>query len=260
MKRKQKNKKSQITIFIIIGLILIVAIALVFILIKNTQINNAIKNNPQAQIKKCIFDSLEKHEKTILDSNGYLNKTENYILFSLNRPKEKVPYLCKTSQFYTPCVNQEPMFIELIRKELTLLVRPDLEKCFGDIIKDNENAGYIVKTGNLSIQLTFTKDKINVDVQKEITLAKETQSTTYKNFNGEMLSPLYNLVDTARNIVNFESSLCEFNNVNWMRYHTDISINKFVTSDQSKVYTLSDRLSGKKLSFAVKTCVLPAGV
>ena len=32
------------------------------------------------------------------------------------------------------------------------------------------------------------------------------------------------------------------------------------SNDGSKIYTLADKISGKKLNFAVKTCIMPAGI
>lgn len=40
----------------------------------------------------------------------------------------------------------------------------------------------------------------------------------------------------------------------------DIKIDRFVTGDQTKIYTITDKLTNKKFSFAIKTCVLPAGI
>ena len=39
-----------------------------------------------------------------------------------------------------------------------------------------------------------------------------------------------------------------------------LKISRFITGDQVKIYTLTDRETNKNMSFAVRTCVLPAGI
>jgi hypothetical protein len=54
--------------------------------------------------------------------------------------------------------------------------------------------------------------------------------------------------------------MCEFDNINWMKNYANIRVDRFVTSDQTKVYTILDKTREQEISFAVKTCVLPAGI
>jgi hypothetical protein len=68
------------------------------------------------------------------------------------------------------------------------------------------------------------------------------------------------LIDTARSIVNYESETCEFNALNWEKNFPSVGIKRFITSEQTKVYTLTDKITKKEINFAVKTCVLPAGI
>lgn len=260
MVRKIKNNKSQITIFVIIALIIVVVVALIFVLVKKPNITITSTENPQGYIENCLKNSLEKAETQILEGNGYLNITDNYILMSINKPKEKVPYLCKSSEFYKPCINQEPMLIGLIKQEFEKQVKPEAEACFSTLVKELKKKGNTVNEGNMDIQINLYENSIAAEVNKKISVQKDAETRSYEIFVGEINSPIYRLTDTARNIINFESTLCEFNMISWMKVYKDIFISKFVTSDQSKVYTLTDKSSGKKLSFALKTCILPAGI
>jgi hypothetical protein len=260
MIKLNKSKRGQLTIFIIIGLIIVVVIALMFVLIRKPGINIQAEQNPQAFIEKCISESLTRNEEIILNGNGYINVTDNYILYSLNKPGEKVPYLCKSSQFYMPCINQEPMFVEFIRREIQNLTEKDAVICFKTLIDTMEKSRYQISQENLSLEISFEGKEIVANMDKKITATKNEQTKIYEKFKAKIQSPIYRLIDTARTIVNYEAAVCEFNNINWMKYYQDISIKKFSTGDNTKIYTLTDRDSNKKLNFAVKTCILPAGI
>jgi hypothetical protein len=252
-----KSKNSQITILVIIALIIIVSIVLAVTLVKkpNTQIGAF--ENPSAYIENCIKQSLEKNTESLVSNNGYKNITDNYLVYL----GQKVPFMCKADRFYYPCVNQEPLFIEKIRKQLEEDTKKNVENCFGNLTKSFEKKGYdVVLSGNSSYSLKFRGDALYIEITKKITLKKGDESKIYDKFYGSIISPLYRLVNTERHIVNFESSVCNFDYITWEKYYRDILITKFVTGDNNKVYTLKDVKSGKTMSFAVRSCALPAGL
>jgi hypothetical protein len=260
----KKSSRSQITIFIIIGLIIIVAIALLFVLVRKPSESINYAQNPQAYIQKCVGDSISATEKKIIDGNGYFNMSSNYLLYSGNKPQEKVPYLCMASQFYIPCINQEPMLLEVVRKEIENEVQKSASRCFSDLLNILKKAGYDTKieadNPNYTRVVDFANDAITADFIKKITATKNTQTQTYEKFSIEVKSPLFRILDTERNIINYESTLCEFNTLNWMATYRDLKIDRFTTGDNSKIYTITDKETGKRMSFAVRTCVLPAGI
>lgn len=256
-----KSKKSQLTILVITALIIVVSIALVATLIKN-KIRGDIdaSENPQAYISNCVQKYLGEAESKILDGNGYLELNNNYALYNLNKPNEKIPYLCKASQFYMPCINQEPMLMEKVRKDMETLTQKNVQDCFNKLIIEMEKSGNILQQDNLNYSIVLIENYIIAKMNKKIVIKKGEQQQIFEKFEAKLQSQLYNLVNTARQIVNYESELCEFNDVNWMMNFKDISINKFTTSDQTKIYNLKDRMTEKKFTFAIKTCVMPAGI
>ena len=256
-----RSKKSQLTILIIAALIIVVGIALVATLLKN-KISGGIdaSENPQGYISDCVQQDLQTAETKILDANGYLELNNNYALYNLNRPNEKVPYLCKASQFYMPCINQEPMLIEKVKKDFQSLTQKNVEECFSKLIAEMEKNGNVLQEGTLNYSIFLMENYIIAKMNKKMIIKKDEAQQVFENFEAKLQSPLYNLINIARQIANYESELCEFNDVNWMMNFKDISIEKFVTSDQTKIYNLKDRATEKKLTFAVKSCVMPAGI
>ena len=258
---KRTQKKAQVTIFVIMAILIVVAIALSFSFYKSFKSNSRIEN-PQEYIEQCIKDSLEKAEEQVLENNGYFNGIEdNYILYQ----GEKVPYLCKASEFYQPCVNQEPNLEGLIKKDLKVYIKEQVKPCFESLKKEFEKKAYSFEIYNGELQeqdidISFIKTSIKVSLSKKILIKKQESSQTIEIFRAEIQSPLYDLLDTARNIVNYESQYCEFDSLNWMRVYSSIKIREFRAGDQTKVYLLENENTNKKLNFAVKTCVLPAGL
>ncbi|MEK6885789.1 MAG: hypothetical protein AABX17_02380 [Nanoarchaeota archaeon] len=256
-----KSKRSQLTILIILALIIVVVLALIIGFVK-TRTSGTINFNeqPQAYLEKCVRDALQKNEETILAANGYLNLTDNYILYSGNFDSEKVPYLCKVSLFYNPCINQEPMLLEKIRREIEELTQSNINSCFSELSGLLRKSGAEITEGAMSFKINFMGDYISADITKKFSIKKGESTQVFEKFAGRIKSPLYSLIDTARTIVNYESTVCEFDALNWELYNRDIQIKKFVASEQTKIYTLIAKDTDKRFSFAVKTCVLPAGL
>mgnify|MGYP001571484839 CR=1 FL=1 len=252
----KKSKKGQITIFVIIALIIVAIIIILFVILRTPFTQKISVENPRIYLEDCIKKSLEKNEKLILDKNFYLNLDHNFVLYS----KEKVPYLCISGQFYAPCINQEPMLIEFVRKEIESLTHKDAEICFSDLIDQLRKSDYKVQESDMTFSIILQDKIILADIKKEIIIEKNEDKRVVEIWDTKISSSLFQFLDTARNIVNFESTLCEFDSLNWMRYYSDILIKKFVASDQSKIYSLEDKLTEQEVKFAVKTCVLPAGI
>jgi hypothetical protein len=216
--------------------------------------------DPKTFIEECAGIALTESETRLLNANLHPNLTMNYILYSGEISGEKVPYLCSVSQFYTPCVNQEPMLMEKMRRYIESDVNSTVQKCFKKVDNDYRKRGFEVQAGNMSVRVEINKDTISASITRQMTIAEGDSKQSFDNFASEVKSPMYDLIRTAMQIVNYESTLCEFNNVGWMMEYPLISIKKFSASDQTKIYTLTDKDSEKKIKFAVKTCVLPAGI
>ena len=254
MSEKEKKsakigRKSQVTIFIIIGLIIIVFIALLFVLIRPPETNISTPADVNGYVKKCIKDSIENSSKELIASNFYPNMSSNYIIYG----GTKLKYLCKSGQFYLPCVNQEPMLNEYLRRFMIDRANSDLKQCFTRLKQSLQDQSYEIKEGDLKIEIEMYNEKIVGIVEKNITLTKREETRSFKKFSNSINSPLYKLAYHTRNILNFESALCEFNAIGWVEEYSDIKINRFVTSDQSKIYILTDRPTGMSVGFAVKT-------
>ena len=256
MNMNKKSLKAQITIFVIVAILIVAILLVIYLAITQNSNEVDIIAKPQYYVETCLLDSLIENEKKVLDNNGYQNITNNYILYK----NEKVPYLCKASEFYYPCINQEPMFLEVVRNSLKHNLEQDAKICFIKLIREFEKKGYVVSESDLKISIEFTQDRLIATADKEINLDKADTKQTFKTFKAELSSPIYRLILNEMLIVNYESTLCEFNNVKWNMYNRDLLVEKFIASDGTKVYTIIHKDSGKDINMAIKTCVLPAGI
>lgn len=254
--KREISKKGQLTLFVIIAIAIVAIIGILWLTVLKPKAPALNINDPEAYIRDCVKAQLETSEKELLENNGYYNLTNNYFVYY----GKKVPILCEASKFYTPCIVQEPMFMNHLTDELEKRMKKPTEKCFNDLLDNLKKNGYDVQEGNLNQSIEIHKDYIEEIMKKEITTKKGDETRAYNQFNTRIVSALYSIADTERQIINYESTLCEFNNMNWMMYYPEIEVRKFVASDSTKVYTLTWRETNKSMSMAVKTCVMPAGI
>lgn len=255
------SRKSQVTIFVIIGIIIVAVLGAVYFFVIRPYFLNPEITDPKAYIEKCAGDALKEAEKIVLDSNGYPSGIENnFILYSKEKAGEKVPYLCTTSTFYTSCINQDPMLLEKIRKYLDEYSTAKVEKCFSNLEENFVSGGSKITAGEMTLSIEYLTKAILVKISRKIVISKNGESRSFENFEGRIESPLYGLISTSMKITNYESDFCAFDTVSWMRFNPDVKIEKFSASDQTKIYTLTEKKTDKKIKFAVKTCVLPAGI
>jgi hypothetical protein len=250
-----KNKSAQVTIFIILA-ILIVSVIIVFFVYPVFFPADSTKN-PEQYLKDCAKNSLEISEKNLFDSNILIKGNfSDYMLYQ----SRKVPYICSTSEFYIPCIPQQPGLLSEVSQTIDNKLSRDLNVCFESLSDSFEKQGYYLKNKSFSVTSVLVSGKIKVNIDSNLILERGKETATVGKTYLEYNSPLFDLIKLMQIITNYESVACEFNDLNWMRFDSSIIISRFRASDQTKVYTISDRNTNKQLNFAIKTCVLPAGL
>lgn len=251
-----KSKRSQLTVFIILALILVAGVTLVVVVINGIRNNYFFIGDPESYLQRCMEEAMNLAEKQLIEANGYLNKTDNYIFYR----GEKVYYLCKASEYYFPCVNQEPMFLEHLRSEIEVPIKKQVDNCVSNLIKDFEKRGYSVVQNNLSVEVDFFQNEISTILLGQMAISREDENMIIDRVSSRISSPLENFGKISQVIANYESTLCMFDNVKFSKVFPSVLIARFVTGEQTKVYTMTDKFSGKEFSIAIKSCDLPAGV
>lgn len=256
-KIKIRNKRGQVTIFIIICLLIVASILLILYLSGKISFINSPAENPESYLRNCMMTSIKDAEKIIIDNNGYPQIIkDNYVLYN----KEKVPYMCTAAEFYSVCTPQEPAFFSYVSELIENKVARDTQTCLDNLVEDLKNKGYTVQVDLGNVTLKVQKDFIAVNFGKRIYATRNEDAIQISNIEISHSTKLYDMIKLIQTIVNYESTVCEFDKMNWMRHDSSILIFSTRTSDQTKIYTLQDRLTEREIKFAIKTCVLPAGI
>jgi hypothetical protein len=254
---RELNKSGQVTIFIIVALLIVGIIFAVIYFSGFFTFEESSTKNPKAYIENCMLASVKEVEETILKSNTYPNfNSTNYILFE----QEKIPYLCIASEFYKPCIPQDPAMIMRVKQLMENKVARDVKTCITKLYEDLDDEGYRVTKTEGEMILDILPDTINVNLNETIFISKGETSYTVSDFGINYGTKFYDMIKLAQTITNYESTYCEFNKLNWMKTYSEIIISTTRTSDQTKIYTLRDRMTEREIKFAIKTCVLPAGI
>jgi len=247
------NKKSQITIFIILGLILVVGFMIIFLLINPPEIKVVDEDNPQAFIESCTRGAVEE-AIDILSKKGGDISPKGYISFK----GEEITYLCYYNNFYEPCINQRPLLIEHIEKEITDYVTPIISGCFIDLETELGNK-YDIETSGMKVTTRLQSKNVVVNIDKKFKISRKGEARDFNEFRMNLVHPIYNLAKISMEIVNQEIRFCNFDELGYMILHPEFDITKFITGESDIIYTLKEVSTDQTFTFAVKSCTLPAG-
>jgi hypothetical protein len=90
-------------------------------------------------------------------------------------------------------------------------------------------------------------------------MSRREETKEYEDFEVKISTPLYELAEISMEIVNQEAEFCNFENLGFMIIYPHYDIRK-ENYDGSLIYTVTDLPTGHSFKFAVRTCVLPAGL
>lgn len=254
------GRKGQITIFIIVAVIIIAAIALFFLLRGESviEIFKPSMPSPQEDIEKCVKDNVKNAIDIMLGQGGYITP-KNFKLYQ----DKKVQYLCYTNKYYYPCVNQEPLYIERLESEIKSYIQDKVDDCFYSLKQDYESKNYIVSLGASNLQVNLIPKQVEIIIDKKVEVSKNEQIEKFDKFKAKFNNPLYDLAIVAIEAVNQEARFCYFEYIGYMMLYPNVEIEKKAVGEaetSSKIYTIMDRISGKKLYIAIRSCAFPPGL
>jgi hypothetical protein len=253
------GKRSQVTIFIIIAII-IVGIIILFFLLSGKNPADVIKvsmPNPQEYIEKCTKDATKQAIDIMLAQGGYINPG-NYKLYENN----KVAYLCYTNNYYYTCINQQPMYLPFLENEIKSYIESRIKDCFYSLKQEYQNRNYQVNEGSLNLDVQLNPKQVNVNINKRFEVSKE-ETNKFEKFTVKFPNPLYDLAIVAQEIANQEAKYCYFEYLGYSLLYPAISIDKKQVGSEetaSKIYIIKDKITGKQLLIAIRSCAMPGGL
>jgi hypothetical protein len=248
------KKRGQVTIFIIVGIVVVVGIIASLLFVGRVDIETPANLGPKAFIEKCVKDSVEVSVAKMLRNGGEITPTQ-----AIAYNGEEWNYLCYQADYYQGCYNIHPMLEMQIEKEIVTDTTNDVQSCFDTVREDFENRGFDVSGGATIYSVDLLPGYIKINLEKPMEVSKGDSSQSFGDFDTRVVSPIYDLVQIARHVVNSESQYCHFEYNGYMLLYPRYEIKRIDYSD-SKIYSLIDRPSGAEFKFAVRSCAFAPGV
>lgn len=247
-------KKGQVTIFIIIALMIVVLIAMIFVSRIPPKVDISDDKTPHSFIESCTKQAVQEALKKIQETGGDIGPKLSVRYENINRS-----YLCYTTRFYQPCVNQRPGLIEHIETQITEYIKPKLLTCF-DSLESDLSKRYQIEMGDMEVKTKLAPKEVLIEINRKFKMSRgDTKTMEFENFKIQLLHPIYDLAKVSNEIVNQEARFCSFNALGYMTVYPQFDITRFKTGDADIIYKVKDRSSAQDFNFAIRSCPLPPG-
>ena len=250
------DKKGQIAIFVIIAIVLVASIVIFFAVNRGTPILDRTEEfNPENFIDKCLSEEVRNTIEIILPQGGFVNPSDYKIYNDIN-----VPYLCKNVNYYDPCITQHPLYMTQVENEISKNIQEPIENCFISLESELESRNYQYGGGEIEIEVELKPGSVKTIVYRDFSFSKGEFSKDFESFGDEIRSPLFNLIFIANEIASQESKNCYFSTEGFMIFYPNFDIKKYVLSDSTKIYTITDKYTSAETNIAIRGCAIPAGI
>ncbi len=248
------DKRGQVTIFIIVAIVIVVGIIASIFFIGRVDVETPVDLEPKAFVDKCVRDVVEDSVQKMLRNGGEILATR-----AIAYKGDEWNYLCYQGDYYQGCYNIHPMLELQIEKEIARDTGDAVQGCFNTMREDFENKGFDVSGGQTEYSIDLLPGYVEINLAKNIDVSRGEASQRFENFDTKVLSPIYDLVQIARDVVNSESQFCHFEYNGYMLLYPQYDIRRIDYSD-SKIYRLIDRKTGDEFRFAVRSCAFAPGI
>ncbi len=242
------KKRGQITIFIIVGIVITVSILSIVFLRSGISSQTPKNLGPRQFIQGCVEELVQDSLEKILAGGGKISPE-----LKIQYMDENYNYLCYQEDPYLGCYNLYSMLEKKIEEEIENDTKEQVAECFGLLDEDFSERGYSVSQEDEDYSIDLLPGKIKINLKKKIDISKTGEAQSFENFDNQILSPLYEIVELTRKIVNDESAYCSFDYIYHMSLYPQESIRR-ISYAGSKLYYILDRNSGKEFKFAIRGC------
>jgi len=257
------KKRGQVTIFIIVAIIIVAGALLIFSFypqIKTTLSGE--EQNPASFLQSCLEDKIAEATSLLSSRGGYASNSLNKTFkFTAEIAPVDISYLCYTAGYYIPCVNQEPMLIQHLRKEIKDYISADVENCFNQLTESLTKQGYAVHSEYNGFDIELIENKVEVPIDGKITLSKATgDASDYTDLNISFQSKFYDTAVVVQEIVSQQAEFCNFEFIGYMTLYPEWKIDTYRASDSTIIYSVKNENSVDKFRFAVRGCAARPGL
>lgn len=249
------NKKAQMMVWVIAAIFLVVAVAVFFYMqFSNIEIKEK-EFSPASIIEQCISERIDEVSNKIMLGGGFVDR-KNGVMFQ----GDKVEYLCENRGNYYPCINQHPMLLREIEKEIINQTWKDIDNCYGKMKEEGEKKGMKINLGKQEVNVSLGVDKIYFDLIRKIDIEDGNSRKSFEKFKIEIINSIYNLAVIAMEIASQEAKYCGFSSDGYSILYPRFRVEVFRLDDGTKIYSIKDKNTGREMRTAIRGCVIPSGL
>jgi hypothetical protein len=135
----------------------------------------------------------------------------------------------------------------------------EVQACFESLKENLESEGFEVSYETTEYSIKLLPGIVQIDLDKNIIISRDSSSQNFENFDFEVLSSIYDLVRVSREIINKETTMCNFDHYEYMTSNPKYSIGRN-NYNHNKIYRILDRQTEEEFRFAIRNCVIPQGL
>ena len=259
-------KRGQLTIFIIVGILIVASVSFFFVsragLIPGIG-GSTQESNVNSFLNTCLEGNVRDAIDLILKNGGYLKPQFSIdFLFEDAETATEITYLCYNQNDYFPCVNQEPLLFKNAEKEITDFIFDDVSNCFDDLEESLDRQNFEVSGPGLKeFKVELKPGQVILQLDSELTLSRAGETTTEKDYQVNIPTKLYEILNVVNEAVNKEATACDFDYRGYEFLYPQYEIKKMRRIDQtSDIYTIEHLDTNEKFMFAIRGCVIPPGL
>ena len=248
------KNRGQVTIFIIVAIVIVAGVIIIFLMKGGPGVDKPSDLSPVEFVQDCARDAVESSVQKMLENGGQRSPNQ-----AISYQGAEYNYLCYQADYYLGCYNLHPMLESLIEREILEDTKATVQGCFNLMKEEFEKRGFDISGGATDYSVNLLPGSVEINLKKKLSLVKEGSVQSFEDFDTRILSPIYELVRIARDIVNSESQFCHFEYNGYMLLYPEYNIRRIDYMD-SKVYLLIDRQTKVEFKFAVRSCAFAPGV
>ena len=250
-----KNKKGQVTLFIVIAIAIVAIGAILYMFMPQIRSSFGFdRQNPETFLQNCLEEEVLEAIEILSLQGGSINPEG-----TLTYDNSEVEYLCYTNEYHKTCTMQRPALKNHVENEIKNYISGKMGECLGEMTSNLEKQGYnvVFREGDYNVELLPQRVAVNVD--GSLSLKRGDESSTYEGLDVAYGNNLYEFVAIAISITDFESTYGEAETTVYMDYYRDLKVEKKKRSEGSTIYILTNRNTGDKFQFAIRSLAWPAG-
>lgn len=256
-----RKKRGQVTIFIILALVIVGIAILIYFLSPGIRIgpggeSGAVfdEQNPYAFLNFCANEKIKEVVETVSLQGGSLNPEHTIMYQGIN-----IEYLCYTNEYYIPCNIQRPFLEQHIEAEIWRGIKSEIDVCFNQLEQNYIQRGYTVNIDPGISKVELLPKRISISLEHVLNVRKGSDIRTYDSFSISLDNNLYELVNIASDIIEWEAVHGDFETLYHAVLSPNIRLQKQKQLDGTTIYILEDRETENKFQFASRGLAWCAG-